>query len=215
MGLASYILYLKVSIFQKKELSQISHDKLFIPYYRQCINTHSPFQSNGFNSKSRNGVSNDNKSWSNHQLSVPDLTWGWRLYLFLQGYVFIYVNKDMGIERFLFLWRGRWIEETCKNTWFIRIWRWGDILQPTKYKPVWKLGRSPYRRRLTAHPPPPCISAVIPDPVKVTKPSLWNQASILFDEPKCMILFCRAGHILIQCIVSSYRFSVLKKTLKK
>jgi hypothetical protein len=110
MGLASYILYLKVSIFQKKELSQISHDKLFIPYYRQCINTDSPspFQSNGFNSKSRNVVSNDNKSCSNHQLSVPDLTWGWRLYLFLQGYVFIYVNTDMGIERFLFLWRGRW-----------------------------------------------------------------------------------------------------------
>lgn len=74
----------------------------------RCINTHSPFQSNGFNSKSRNVVSNDNKSCSNHQLSVPDLTWGWRLYLFLQGHIFIYVNTDMGIERFLFLWRGRW-----------------------------------------------------------------------------------------------------------
>jgi hypothetical protein len=68
---------------------------------------------------------------------------------------------------------------------------------------------------LTAHPPPPWISAVIPDPVKGTKPSLWNQASLLFDEPKCMISLCRAGHILIQCIVSWYRFSVLRKTLKK
>jgi len=118
-------------------------------------------------------------------------------------------------HRKIFVFMERKVEETCKNTWFIRIWRWGDILQPTKYKQVWKLGRSPYRRRLTAHPPPPWISAVIPDPVKGTKPSLWNQASILFDEPKCMISFCRGGHILIQCIVSWYRFSVLRKTLKK
>lgn len=198
MGLACYILYLEVSIFQKKELSQISHDKLLIPYYRQCIKTHSPFQSNGFTSKSGNVVSNDNKSCSNHQLSVPDLTWGWRLYLFLQGYVFIHVNEYRYGHRKVFVFMERKVEETCKNTWFVRIWRWGDILQLTKYKQVWKLGRSPYRRRLTAHPPPPWISAVIPDPVKGTKPSLWNQASILFDEPKCMISFCRGGHILIQ-----------------
>jgi hypothetical protein len=61
---------------------------------------------------------------------------------------------------------------------------------------------------LTVHPPPPWISAVIHDPVKGTKPSLWNQGSILiFDEPKCMISFCRAGHILIQCCDTDFQYS--------